>query len=174
MAEEEQLGREMLAYTEGEGESWWSGFQPRHLKLHLIKAMLNYTAPRLRELSPDREPTLAVSQLVDRACVRLLKVLDAEEKGPLGDRNLRNLVEAGRRALIYVAEEDCYYQDWLALAVMALYTEVQAEMAGWSPEDDPRLRELSNADEIMAKPGGRELLFYWSLRHRLPIEKKEG
>lgn len=172
--EERRLEAEMLAHTEGEGRSWWSGFQPRHLKLRLIKAAVNYTAPRVRRLAPERTPALRVTRIVDGAFRRLLKVLEREERGnsSLGDRHFRNLVEAARRALIYVAEEDCYYQDWLALLVMALYGEVKAEVDAWDPSSEPWAGRLRNAGEIVVKPGGRELLFYWSLRHTLPITRE--
>lgn len=172
--EERQLEAEMLAYTEAEGRSWWSGFQPRHLKLRLIKAVLNYTSPHVMQLAPEREPSLEITRIVDKTFSRLLKVLDREEtqNRAVRDRHFRNLVEAARRALIYVAEEDCYYRDWLALLVMALYGEVKTAVDAWDPKSDPRTQELRNADEIQAQPGGRELLFYWSLRHQLPIQKE--
>lgn len=171
--EERQLEAEMLAYTETEGRSWWSGFQPRHLKLRLIKAVVNYTSPRVMQLAPEREPRLEVTKVVDRTFRRLLRVAEQERgKAILKDRNFFNLVEAARWALIYVAEEDCYYQDWLALLIMVLYGEVKQLVGAWRPEEASFVKQLRNADEILAKPGGRELLFYWSLRHQLPVVKE--
>jgi len=172
--EERQLEAEMLAHTEAEGLSWWSGFQPRHLKLRLIKAVINYTSPRIIRLAPELYPSLEVTRMMDRALRRLLRVLDGEERDneAVRDRNFRRLVEAAKRALIYVAEEDCYYRDWLALFTMALYGEVKQAMDTWYPAEEPWVRRLKNAQEILEKPGGKGLLFYWSLRHQLPIMKE--
>jgi len=172
---EKQLEREMLAFTEATGRNWWSGFQPRHLTLKLIKSVLNYTAPRVKQLAPERKPTLTVTEIVERSFRRIMAVLEKEEaqNKAVRDRHFRNLVEAARRALIYVAEEDCYYRDWLALLLMVLYGEIKTKVDAWDPASDPRIRELKNVDEILARPGGKELLFYWSLRYTLPIVKEE-
>lgn len=103
-------------------------FVPRHLKIHLAKAMINYTAPRLNKLIPTREPTCLVSKIVDNTFRNLDKMVKLKKS--MKDRHFLQLLEATRRTLIFIAEDDCYYRAWLELLFVTLYQDVKQNVPG--------------------------------------------
>lgn len=120
----------VIKVAQKEKQSLWSHFVPQHLKLHLAKAMINYTVPRLNRLVPDRKPDYPISKIVDRTFTAFEAMIkDQEKHGPINDRNFRNLVKTLRRTLIFISEEDIYYRGWLHILFLVLYMEVKANLS---------------------------------------------
>lgn len=114
--------------AEKDNVSVWSHFVPKHLKLHLAKQMINYTVPRLNKLIPTREPKCLVSKIVDRTFSRLHKRMQLKQT--LTDRNFIKLLNATRRTLIFIADEDCYYRAWLEILFLLAYQDVKRNVPG--------------------------------------------
>jgi len=112
-----------------EKKSLWTHFLPQHLKLHLAKQIINYTAPRLNKLVPDRTPDYPISKIVDRTFKAFeAMVKDQKKHGPINDNNFFRLVQTLRRTLVFIAEEDIYYRGWLHILFLILYLEVKTNL----------------------------------------------
>ena len=123
-----------LQLSKKEKKSPWANFTPRHLKLHLAKQIINYTVPRLNKLIPTRKPRCVVSKIVDKSFTDITKMLREGQKDktkPLfGDDNFIRLVDATRRTLLFIAEEDPYYRIWLEILLLSLYVNLKNNAPG--------------------------------------------
>ena len=123
-----------LQLSKNEKKSSWANFTPRHLKLHLAKQIINYTVPKLNRLIPTRKPRCIVSKIIDHSFMDITRMLcegQKDKKKPLfGDDNFIRLVDATRRTLLFMAEEDPYYRIWLEILLLSLYLNVKNNAPG--------------------------------------------
>lgn len=95
------------------------------LKLRFIKKFINATAKSLLHHAPEREPTGDTTKLIDRVAKAQLELVEAMRMTGVCpvDENIGNLIEAVRRAIIYIAEEDHFYRSQLESLIEFIYLE---------------------------------------------------
>lgn len=123
---EEKIEDLAIAMQKEDGESLWRKFLPQHLKLHMAKQILNYTAPRLNSLIPDRKPEYIESQIINNTFMFFRDVIKKNdvEKRWHEDGNFPQFLESTRRLLIFLCEEDIYYRKSLSVFLMLLALQV--------------------------------------------------
>ncbi len=94
-------------------------FNPKHLKMHMMKQALNYTVGMTKGLLPETKPTFPITQILDKTFANAITM--SESLGDWhDDKNFPRFVETLRRLLIFIAEEDGYYRGWLEMFLMML------------------------------------------------------
>jgi hypothetical protein len=108
----------------------------RDLQLHLLKSAINYMSPRLLGSLDVKKPETFQGQILARAFESVQRVMEAEARvGLREDANFTNMVEASKRALLFLAETDNYYMRWLGLILQELTKEVEKFRESFSYED---------------------------------------
>jgi len=100
------------------------------VKLHIRKKLLNMAVRFLNHLLPDPRPTYPQTQLLEQVYQKLFQTYRIEtycgrfDDVPrqtlehLRDRHFLNILELSRKALIYLADTDRYYRQWLGLFLL--------------------------------------------------------
>lgn len=99
---------------------------PKKLKLHFIKCVVNQVTPLLEGFRV--EPTKNTTKMLTRIFDKVRKNLAVYPDKAFGDRNFPNLVNAAEKVLVYVAETDRHYRAQVAFALMKTAEEVVAAM----------------------------------------------
>jgi len=106
------------------------------LKMFLLKKAINRLTPRIMVLSKGVTPKTPHSKLILKIWDRLEEVVRKEAKtGCWSDRNFINLLEATKRALIFLCERDKYYKRWLGLLMLYVVEEVQNQYSCFAYEE---------------------------------------
>jgi len=105
-------------------------------KMRLVKKAINRLVPRLLRLVSEVEATTPQSRLLLRVWARLEEVLDREQETKcFHDNNFRDLLQAIKRALVFLCEKDKYYKRWLGLLAIVLSEELEKMYADFSYEE---------------------------------------
>lgn len=108
----------------------------KDIRMALLKTTINYMTPRLLGSLDVKKPSTFQGKILASAFERVQARLELEDKLDLReDSNFRNMVEASRRALLFLAETDNYYARWLGLLLQELTNEVLDFEAKFSYED---------------------------------------
>lgn len=97
-----------------EHKSLWQVFNPKHLKLHMLKQAINYTTGMTKDLIPDNPPTSNIAIAVDSTFRESIEMLKAAPEWH-DDKNFPRLLETLRRMTVFIADEDGYYRGWLEM-----------------------------------------------------------
>lgn len=107
-----------LATTEH--KSLWQVFNPKHMKLHLLKQAINYTTGLTKDLVPVKKPSFLITKTLDKTFTEALEMMKHGTANWHEDQNFPRLIETARRILTFIAEEDGYYRAWLEMFCMML------------------------------------------------------
>ena len=95
-------------------KSLWQVFNPKHMKLHMLKQAINYTTAMTKDLIPDKPPQSSIAKAVDLTFRESVEMLQAAPEWH-DDKNFPRLLETLRRAAVFIADEDGYYRGWLEM-----------------------------------------------------------
>ena len=95
-------------------KSLWQVFNPKHMKLHMLKQAINYTTAMTKDLIPDKPPQSSIAKAVDLTFRESVEMLQAAPEWH-ADKNFPRLLETLRRAAVFIADEDGYYRGWLEM-----------------------------------------------------------
>jgi hypothetical protein len=124
------------------------------LKMHLIKKLVNICTLALDKLLPDVEPCFPQGKMVKDIFIGLDNVFRVEafcgrfddrpcqKINKLKDRNFQHYLNAMRKILIYLSENDRYYRMWLGLAMILAKQEYHKTLETLSREEFVRLHAL--------------------------------
>jgi hypothetical protein len=117
---------------------------PRHsinrwTRLHIVKQLLNAGVRILNRVLPERRAQFPQTELLDQAYRKLLQAyrieawcgrfdnIPYETLKTLGDRNFLNVLELSRKLLVYLADTDRYYRQWLGLFFLLVHDAVEEQ-----------------------------------------------
>jgi len=95
------------------------------LKMSMLKKAINYLVPKVSRLATVSIVETPQSRLILRTWKRLESTLEREEHtGCFNDTNFKALLEASKKALVFLCEHDKYYKRWLGYLALVLCEEI--------------------------------------------------
>ena len=98
---------------------------PKALKLHFIKCVINQVTPFLAE-EYNVEPSLNVTMMLQRVFDRVRENLKVHPDKFFKDQNFPMLIDAVEKVLVFIAEKDSHYRGQVAYVLMAVTGEVES------------------------------------------------
>jgi hypothetical protein len=115
--------------------------------LHVRKKLINFGVAILNRLLPERAAVFPQTQLLEQVYEKLLQAYKIEaycgrfDDVPyqvveyLHDRHFLNTLELSRKVLIYLADTDRYYRQWLGLFFLLIHDAVEEQQQSMLFED---------------------------------------
>lgn len=89
------------------------------LRLHMVKQFINLFTWTLNKILPETKPSYPQTRILRKVFQNLDGVCKLEVYvDRFGDRNFPRLLHVLQKGLLFVAEHDRYYRQWLALAML--------------------------------------------------------
>lgn len=151
--------------------------EPRQIKMALLKAAINTMTPLIRQAlkGTGRSGEQPMSHIIERVFLRMEEALEYERnegvfKQYADASNFAVLLESVRRTLMFIADQDNYYQIWVGHFFTVIWEEMQRSYQDFSRHDLPENMNIMNdagdpltVETSLNDPALRKQLFYWHL-----------
>ena len=149
--------------------------EPRQIKMALLKSAINTMTPIIRHAlkGTGRSGVQPISKIVERVFLRMEEALEYERSEGVFQQyadasNFAVLLEAVRRTLMFIADQDNYYQIWAGHFFTVVWEEMQRAYQQFQVADVPPM--VLSADDVelsvedaFTNPAYRKQLFYFYL-----------